>query len=251
MGSDSAKAWVLPAEIASTEEKLCITQENIVSRLWARVRAAGLSAEANASIWAVFEDGDLDRLEEELERRIAAVIEALLIDREKDPHSRDTPRRLAKLYLREVFAGRYADRPLMADFPNGKRLDELYTLGPIAVRSACAHHLCPVTGQLWVGVIPNKRIVGISKFSRLARWILARPQVQEDAIVQLADEIEGEIDPRGLALVMKATHSCMTWRGVNEHDTTMVTNVMRGIMREAPTSRAEFFAAIQAQGFIC
>jgi GTP cyclohydrolase IA len=156
---------------------------------------------------------------------------------------------VARMYLREVFAGRYEEPPRLTDFPNGKRLDELYAVGPCEIRSACSHHLCPVEGQLWCGVIPSKRIIGLSKFSRLARWIMARPQIQEEAVVQLADHLEELLQPRGLAVVMRLRHSCMTWRGVREGNAVMTSSVTRGMMRESPASRAEFFQLIDSQGF--
>jgi GTP cyclohydrolase I len=181
------------------------------------------------------------------EKAVRALLHALLID-DEDPNTRDTPKRVARMFINEVFAGRYDQRPDLTEFPNGKQLDELYTLGPISIRSACAHHLCPVEGSLWVGVIPGDRIIGISKFSRLARWITARPQIQEEAIVQLADAIEQAIAPRGLIVFMKLQHSCMTWRGVREHATMMSTSVVRGLLRERPVARAEFFSSIGQRG---
>jgi GTP cyclohydrolase I len=154
------------------------------------------------------------------------------------------------MYVREVFAGRYEPLPKLTDFPNGKELDELYAVGPCEIRSACSHHLCPVEGQLWCGMIPSNRVIGLSKFSRLARWITSRPQMQEEAIIQIADHLEGLLKPRGLAVVMRLRHSCMTWRGVREHQTVMTSSVTRGIMRESPAARAEFFQLIGSQGFV-
>ncbi|MFP4895803.1 GTP cyclohydrolase I [Paraburkholderia sp. EG304] len=83
------------------------------------------------------------------------------------------------MYVREVFAGRYEPRPNLTDFPNVRRLDELYTVGPISVRSMCSHHLCSVTGHAWIGVIPGERVIGLSKFNRITEWVMARPQIQE------------------------------------------------------------------------
>jgi GTP cyclohydrolase IA len=220
----------------------------ISARIRERLAAAGRPYAANDAIGQWLQPGEAAALERELAARLAEVLDTLIIDR-ADPNAQATAARVARMYFREVFAGRYEPPPALADFPNGKRLDELYTLGPIRVRSACSHHLCPVIGDLWVGVIPSQRVIGLSKFSRLAQWVLARPQIQEEAIVQLADELESRIAPRGLGVVIRAVHSCMTWRGVREHDTSFTTSVMRGILREAPASRAEFFELIKAQGF--
>lgn len=215
-----------------------------------RLKAAGVAYGANDALGDHLLSGDVDRIRSGVEAAMSKVLDALIIDR-ADPHSADTAARVARLYVDEVFAGRYQPRPRIADFPNGKKLDELYALGPIAVRSACAHHLCPVVGSLWVGVIPSDRVIGISKFSRLSRWILARPQIQEDAIVQIADELERLIKPRGLAVTIRATHSCLTWRGVQEHSTSMTTSVLRGIIKESAAARTEFYKMIEAQGFSC
>lgn len=215
----------------------------------ARIKAAGATYAANDTIAAHLQPGDVDHLEDEVTTHVSAMLDALVIDTEADHNTRETARRVARMYLREVFAGRYTPRPQLTDFPNAGRLDEIYTVGPVAIRSACSHHLCPVEGSLWCGVIPGEKVIGLSKFSRLAKWIMARPQIQEEAIVQLADQLEQLIKPKGLAVVMRLRHSCMTWRGVQEHDTTMATSVTRGILREGHAARAEFFAAIQAQGF--
>lgn len=180
----------------------------------------------------------LAKMEADAAVAIAALLKALRI--EPDHNTQDTPKRVAKMYVREIFSGRYQKIPKLTDFPNVKRLDELYTLGPFDVRSACAHHLCPIEGKAWIGVIPGQRLVGISKFARLTHWIMARPQIQEEATVQLADIIEKAIAPRGLCVVVRCRHACMTWRGVKESASMMTTSVLRGIIKESPPARAEF-----------
>lgn len=218
-----------------------------------RLMRAGVSLNANNPIGEHLKPGELEKLEKELTGRMDAVLGTLLIDPSKDHNTKGTAARVAKMYMREVFGGRYQTQPKVTDFPNVSKLDELYTVGPIAIRSACSHHFCPIEGQAWCGIIPNSkgRVIGLSKFSRLARWVMARPQIQEEAIIQLADLLEQIIEPRGLAVVIKARHSCMTWRGVQEHDTSMVNSVCRGILHEAPAARQEFFALINGQGFAC
>lgn len=214
-----------------------------------RIKDAGKPFHANDTISQFFEDGELDLLEEEVSEKLQGVLNALIIDTANDHNTHRTAERMAKMYLREVFAGRYHPQPLVTDFPNAKKLDELYTVGPCRIRSACSHHFCPIEGQLWCGVIPGAKVIGLSKFSRIARWVMTRPQIQEESIVQLANLLEELIAPRGLAVVMKASHSCMTWRGVMEESTTMTTSVVRGILKESPASRTEFFQMITAQGF--
>jgi GTP cyclohydrolase I len=127
-------------------------------------------------------------------------------------------------------------------------LDEVYTVGPIAVRSACSHHLVPIVGQAWIAVKPSDRVIGLSKFNRLVEWVMSRPQIQEEATVMLADCIEQLIEPQGLAVIIKAQHLCMSWRGVRDLGTTMTTSVMRGIFLDVPSARAEVLTLLGGQG---
>jgi GTP cyclohydrolase I len=208
-----------------------------------RLKRAGASFKCNDSIADYLDDADLVIVEQEAARCMEQTLRALLIDTENDHNTRDTAKRMARMFL-ETFAGRYTPAPTLTDFPNARDLDELYVVGPVTVRSTCAHHLCPITGQAWYGVIPNSRVVGLSKFTRLAEWIFARPQIQEEAVVQLADAIEAAVKPRGLAVVVKGNHACVTWRGVKDANGTMVTSVMRGLLKDSPAARMEFLTVI-------
>ena len=210
-----------------------------------RIQMAGASFHANDNISRFIQHGELDLLQVEVEQKIQAVLEALVIDVANDHNTKETAKRVAKMYLKEVFSGRYIEPPKITEFPNAKQLDQIYTLGPITIRSACSHHLVPITGRCWIGILPSNRVIGISKFVRLVNWIMARPQIQEEATVQLADVIERLIHPLGLAVVIEATHQCMTWRGVKESETKMSTSVMRGAFREESETRAEFFRLIK------
>lgn len=210
-----------------------------------RIKAAGASFHANDNIARFIQSGELDLLQAEVEEKIKGVLESLVIDTENDHNTQETAKRVAKMYLKEVFSGRYVEPPKITEFPNAKHLDEIYTLGPITIRSACSHHLVPITGRCWIGILPNDRVIGISKFVRLVNWVMARPQIQEEATVQLADIIENLIAPRGLAIVIEAQHQCMTWRGVKESETVMTSSVMRGVFRDKPEARAEFLRLIK------
>lgn len=221
------------------------TSEQIAHRL----RASGRSYKANDNIADQITAEELNLLQSEVEDAMVQVLQALVIDTTNDHNTRETAKRVAKMYCQEVFHGRFTAPPSITEFPNAANLDEIYTLGPIQVRSACSHHFCPIIGQLWIGVLPAEKVIGISKFARLADWMMSRPHIQEEAIVMLANEMEALIKPRGLALVFKATHSCMTWRGVKEHDTTMVTSVMRGVFRDNPSIKSEFLQIIAGQGY--
>jgi GTP cyclohydrolase I len=212
-----------------------------------RIRSAGGSFFANDNIADHLEPGELEALERELVDTMGSVLRGLVIDTENDHNTQDTAKRIAKMYVREVFRGRYQPMPSVTDFPNAKRLDEIYTIGPITVRSGCSHHMVPIMGKAWVGVLPSERVIGISKFIRLVEWIMARPQIQEEATVQVADLIEQLINPKGLAIVVRAQHQCMTWRGVRETDTSMTTSVMRGVFLTNPAARSEFLKLIEGQ----
>src|SRR5215472_3927760 len=137
-------------------------------RIRNRLKSRGIRCFANDCVAAALLPGELDALENELTTKLEGVLDALLIDRDQDHNTLESARRIARMYLREVFAGRYQRMPSIAAFPNVRQLDELYVLGPIDVRSACAHHFCPIEGKLWCGVIPAGKVIGISKFARIA-----------------------------------------------------------------------------------
>jgi GTP cyclohydrolase I len=181
-----------------------------------RVLASKQRFHANDNIAEFIQPGELEALLDEVEDKMKGVLESLVIDTANDHNTTDTAKRLAKMYVKEVFNGRYVKSPEITEFPNAERLNELMIVGPITVRSACSHHFCPVIGKIWIGILPNKNtnVIGLSKYARLAEWVMGRPQIQEEAVVQLADLIQQKTRPDGLALVMEATHFCMAWRGV-------------------------------------
>jgi GTP cyclohydrolase IA len=199
---------------------------------------------ANDNISEFIEPGEMDKLLDEVESKMRGVLDSMVIDTEHDHNTNNTARRVAKMYLNEVFKGRYQAEPTITEFPNVGHLNELMIVGPITVRSACSHHLCPVIGKIWVGVLPNKNtnVIGLSKYARLAEWVLGRPQIQEEAVVQLADLIEQKTRPDGVAVVMEATHFCMGWRGVKDLDSKMLNSVMRGAFLNDMNLRREFLA---------
>ncbi|RRD58103.1 GTP cyclohydrolase I [Comamonadaceae bacterium OH2545_COT-014] len=211
-----------------------------------RLQAARRRYHANDNIADFMKPGELEQLLDEVEAKMQGVLESLVIDTEGDHNTADTARRVAKMYVNEVFRGRYVKGPTITEFPNAERLNELMIVGPITVRSACSHHFCPVMGKLWIGVMPNERtnVIGLSKYARLAEWVMGRPQIQEEAVVQLADLIQEKTKPDGLALVMEATHFCMAWRGVKDVDSKMINSVMRGVFLKDATLRREFLSLI-------
>jgi GTP cyclohydrolase IA len=211
-----------------------------------RLKASRQRFHANDNIADFIEPGELEKLLDEVTDKMKGVLSSLVIDTENDHNTSDTARRVAKMYVQEVFKGRFVKPPVITEFPNVEHLNELMIVGPVTVRSACSHHFCPVIGKIWIGVLPNKNtnVIGLSKYARLAEWVMGRPQIQEEAVVQLADLIQAKTQPDGLAIVMEATHFCMAWRGVKDMDSRMINSVMRGAFLKDPDLRREFLSLI-------
>jgi GTP cyclohydrolase I len=215
-----------------------------------RIKASRKRFNANDNIAQFIEPGELELLLDEVEEKMKGVLSSLVIDTANDHNTDNTARRVAKMYLQEVFKGRYVAAPTITEFPNAEHLNELMIVGPITVRSACSHHFCPVIGQIWIGVLPNEHtnVIGLSKYARLAEWIMGRPQIQEEAVVQLADLIQEKTQPDGLAIVMEASHYCMSWRGVKDMNSKMINSVMRGAFLKDANLRREFLSLIPRKG---
>ena len=215
-----------------------------------RLLAARKRFNANDNIAEFVTPDEMAALLDEVEAKMQGVLDSLVIDTTNDHNTESTARRVAKMYLNEVFRGRYVPAPPLTEFPNVGHLNELMIVGPITVRSACSHHFCPVIGKLWIGIMPNEHtnVIGLSKYARLAEWIMGRPQIQEEAVVQLADLIQERTQPDGLAIVMEASHYCMAWRGVKDMDSKMINSVMRGVFLKDPNLRREFLSLIPQKG---
>ena len=215
-----------------------------------RLLAARKRFNANDNIAEFVKPGELEALLDEVETKMQGVLDSLVIDTQRDHNTGNTARRVAKMYVNEVFRGRYVAAPTITEFPNAEHLNELMIVGPITVRSACSHHFCPVIGKIWIGVLPNEHtnVIGLSKYARLADWVMGRPQIQEEAVVQLADLILEKTQPDGLAIVMEASHYCMAWRGVKDMDSKMINSVMRGVFLKDSNLRREFLALIPVRG---
>jgi len=219
----------------------------VSARVRQRIEQAGKRFHANDNIAEFIHDADeLHALESEVSEKLQAVLESLVIDTKSDHNTRGTARRVARMFMQETFKCRYLPVPRVAEFPNAERLNELMIVGPITVRSACSHHLVPILGRLWVGILPNEKtnLIGLSKYSRIADWIMSRPQIQEEAVIQLADELERRMRPDALALVLEADHFCMQWRGVKD-ESHMTNSVMRGAFLVNPELRKEFLQLVK------
>ena len=190
-----------------------------------RIEKAGGKYFCNDNITEYLKDGDLEKLQAEVQEKIQS--------------------------LTEIFSGRYETLPKITSFPNVLDYDQLYTTGPISVRSTCAHHMQPIVGKCYIGVFPGKHVIGLSKFNRIVRWIAQRPQIQEEMTMQIADKLEEVTKAEGIGVVIKAEHMCMTHRGVLEHESDMTTSIVRGKLRDVETIKQEFFTLLQGmKGFI-
>ena len=233
----------VPAIFRSEQE---LAELSASQRIRYRLMAAECRYHANDNIAAFIKEGEIDELRAEVQAKMQEVLEALVIDTESDHNTNETAKRVAKMFLTEVFRGRYVPMPAVTEFPNFSRLNELMIVGPITVRSACSHHLCPIMGRVWIGILPNEHsnLIGLSKYARICEWIMGRPQIQEEAVTMLADELQERVKPDGLAIVMEADHFCMHWRGVKDTDSKMTNSVMRGAFLKDANLRREFLSLL-------
>lgn len=219
----------------------------VSERIRRRLQRSATRFHANDNIAAAIEPGEIEELVDEVALRMQGVLESLVIDTRSDHNTQETARRVARMYVTEVFRGRYFPVPTVTEFPNAERLNELMIVGPITVRSACSHHFCPILGRIWIGLMPNEHsnLIGLSKYVRLTNWIMTRPQIQEEAITQVAELLMTKVSPDGLAVVMEADHFCMNWRGVKDENAKMINSVMRGSFLKDHTLRREFLSLIK------
>ena len=215
-------------------------------RIRYRLVVAKCRYHANDNIAEHIREGELGELKAEVQGHLQQVLQALVIDTDSDHNTNETAKRVAKMFVEEVFRGRYVPMPVVTEFPNVSRLNELMIVGPITVRSACSHHLCPILGRVWIGILPNEHsnLIGLSKYARLTDWIMSRPQIQEEAVTQLANTLQEKVKPDGLAIVMEADHFCMHWRGVKDSESQMTNSLMRGSFLKDANLRREFLSLL-------
>ena len=205
-----------------------------------RLKESNIRFYANDNISEHIYDDERDQLQIEVQEAFQKVLDALLIDTENDHNTRSTAKRVAKMYVNEIFGGRYKSRPAVTSFPN-MGYKSLYTSGPISIRSTCAHHFQNIVGNAWVGIIPEDEVIGLSKFNRLVHHVAERPQIQEELTTEIANELSKFAKTRHVAVVVKAEHHCMTQRGVKEHESDMTTAIMLGAFNEDPALKQEFY----------
>ena len=217
---------------------------NKVQDILSRIEQEGAPFFANDNISKFLQEGDMERIQKAVEGDVLSMLRHMLIDVDHDHNSEGTAARVAKMFVREFYKGRYVEMPKVTVFPNAKKIDQLYIVGPVGIKSTCSHHLVPIVGKAWVGVIPGKDLSGLSKFARLAEWIFRRPQIQEEATQQLADLLNELLEPVALALIVKAQHMCMCHRGVEDPDSEHTTSYMGGSFKSDSALRMEFLTLI-------
>ena len=176
------------------------------------------------------------------------VLDTLLIDRENDPNSHGTARRLAKMYFNEIMAGRYDPMPSATAFPNDS--DDRYE-GMLVVRSElksmCSHHHQPVSGVAYIGIIAADKLIGLSKYTRIAQWCARRGTLQEELANDIAREISSATGAENLGVYIQATHGCCENRGIMASSSLTQTTVLKGSFREDSGTKKEFFDNIKLQ----
>ena len=205
-----------------------------------RLKQANARFHSNDNISEYINPGELALLQDEVARKLQQVLNSLVIDTKNDHNTRETAKRVAKMYIHEIFAGRFLPTPKVTAFPN-MGYKSLYTSGPISIRSTCAHHFQNIVGKCWVGIIPEDEVIGLSKFNRLVHHIAERPQIQEEMTTQIALALSEYAKTAHVAVVVKAEHHCMTHRGVREHESDMTTAIMLGAFKDDPATRDEFY----------
>jgi GTP cyclohydrolase I len=217
-------------------------------RIRDQLKSKGIRYWAGDNISAVVTDKDKSELIDELTEKFEGVLDTLLIDRENDPNSMDTPRRLAKMYINEIMGGRYEKAPKVTAFPND---DPDHRYGGIIVTRAelismCSHHHQPVKGVAYIGLLAGVRVIGLSKYARIAQWCASRGTLQEELTMSIANELQKHTGTKDLAVYVQATHGCMEHRGVHAHSSLTQTTELRGQFFN-PSVKQEFLDYIKMQ----
>ena len=220
----------------------------ISQKIKERVQAAGARAWANDNISDYIEEGEKQLLIEEAMPAFENVLQSLVIDTETDPNSQDTARRMAKMYINEIMSGRYDPMPNPSSFPN--YIENGYE-GMLVVRSEltslCSHHHQTVKGVAYIGIIAGPKLLGLSKYSRIAQWVARRGTLQEELNVMIANKIQEITGTEHVGVYVQATHGCCENRGIMAHSSLTQTTVLRGAFKDEPDVRKEFIDNVKLQ----
>jgi len=213
-----------------------------------KLEDAGIRYWAGDNISEVLQKGDKEQLIDEATLAFNQVLDALVIDRYNDPNSQGTARRLAKMYFNEIMAGRYDPKPGATAFPNDS--EERYE-GMLVVRSElksmCSHHHQPVVGTAYIGIIAAEKLIGLSKYTRIAQWCARRGTLQEELANEIAKQIQLATNAEHLGVYIQATHGCCENRGIMAHSSLTQTTVLKGAFKDDAGTKKEFFDNIKLQ----
>ena len=213
-----------------------------------KITADGARYWAGDNIAKYIEPEDKEPLIDEITEKFEGVLDSLIIDRHNDPNSKGTARRLAKMYINEIMVGRYEPNPNATAFPNDS--DDRYE-GMLVVRSElrsmCSHHHQPVTGVAYIGIIAGQKLIGLSKYTRIAQWCARRGTLQEELCNDIAREIQKATDAEHLGVYIQATHGCCENRGIMAHSSLTQTTVLKGAFKDDPATKKEFMDNIKLQ----
>ena len=224
-----------------------MSKKSISSVIKKRIEDAKARYWAGDNISDFIEDGDKEKLIDEATNAFENVLDTLLIDRHNDPNSMGTARRLAKMYFNEIMSGRYDPAPNATAFPNtGKSSYHGMLTVRSELKSMCSHHHQPVTGVAYIGIIPSDKVIGLSKYTRIAQWCARRGTLQEELCNDIANEIQTATDSENVAVYIQAKHGCCENRGIMATSSLTQTTVLRGLFNTTH-AKAEFFDNIRLQ----
>ena len=213
-----------------------------------RIEQAGKRYWAGDNISEHIQEGELDQLVDELTGKFLGVMDSLIIDQVNDPNSKGTAKRLAKMYVHELMVGRYEPMPPATAFPNDS--DDRYD-GMLVVRSElksmCSHHHQPVSGIAYIGIIAAEKLIGLSKYTRIAQWCARRGTLQEELANDVAREIQKATGANDVGVYVRMTHGCCENRGIMAHDSSTTTTVLKGAFNKDASTKKEFFDTLSLQ----
>ena len=229
--------WLPPEPISETIKK--------------RIHEAGARYYAANNISEFIREDEKQKLIDEVTEKFNAVLDSLVIDRENDPNSQNTGRRLAKMYINEIMGGRYNEAPPVTTFPNEDgRYDQLIVVR-CDIKSMCSHHHQPVSGVCYIGCLPGKRLIGLSKYSRIAQHQAARGHLQEELTEKIAFKIQQLTESPAVGVYMRARHGCCENRGIRSANSSTQTTVLKGALKTDPALKSEFMHNIELQENNC
>jgi len=220
----------------------------ISERIVNRIKQDGGRYWAGDNIAKYITDAEKEPLIEEITEKFEGVLDSLIIDRHNDPNSKGTARRLAKMYINEIMVGRYEPNPNATAFPNDSadRYEGMLVVRS-ELRSMCSHHHQPVTGVAYIGIIAGQKLIGLSKYTRIAQWCARRGTLQEELCNDIAREIEAATGSHNIGVYIQATHGCCENRGIMAHSSLTQTTVLKGAFKDDPATKKEFMDNIKLQ----